>query len=153
MTLASGRDRDEEASMRANDAGSGDPASVVQDVLGCSGARETVTIRLPVEMMREIRADAKRTGASLTDAIVERLGGRPRRLTSASVANAQAWTAVGYRLTRALDTAERGHMDATIGFIREAQKLVAAELLALRDGYDADVDARDAGTDDWTGRK
>lgn len=138
--------------MKANDGGSGDAASVLQDVLGESSARETVTIRLPAEMMREIRAAASRTGGTLTDAIVERLGGRTRRLTSASVATAQTWTAVGYRLSRALDAASREQHDAVAGFIREAQKLVTAELLALRDGYDVDVDARDAGADNWSGR-
>lgn len=139
--------------MRAKDGGSGDAAGVLQDVLaGEGGARETVTVRLPVELMREIRDDAARTGATVTDAIVERVGGRPRRLASASVASALPWSAVGYRLSRALDAAQRGQHDAVAGYVREARALVTTALLALRDGYDADVDVRED-AEDWTGRR
>jgi len=136
--------------MKANDAGGGDATSVLRDVLGADGGRERVTIRLPAELMREIRDDSKRSGATLTDAIVERLGGRPRRLASPAVAAAQTWTAVGYRLSRALEALQANDVNTARTNVADAKRLVTTELLALRDGYDADVDARES--DDWSGR-
>ncbi|MHB8461951.1 MAG: hypothetical protein ACYDA1_04840 [Vulcanimicrobiaceae bacterium] len=143
--------------MKARDRGENNAESTIRDVLRGDDAAtandtDVIATRVPMALAQRVRDEASRRGLTISEIVEEYICGHVQRVRSASAVDARPWTAVGYRLSRALDAIQSADLDTAKMNITDAKKLVTIELMALRDGYDSDLDRLDTHSDDWSGK-
>jgi hypothetical protein len=144
--------------VRARDHGASDAKSAIEDMLRGDavpkgGSTDVIAARIPVGLAQRVRDEARRRGLTISEVVEEYITGSVQRVRSSAAVDARPWTAVGYRLSRALNALQSGDLDGAEANVADAKRLVTAELMALRDGYDADLDAVDGRADDWSGER
>jgi hypothetical protein len=116
--------------------------------------RQSLTIRLPGSAVDDLRAAARGRGISMSDVVEFVLTGRDVRPSRTRAAvDAEPWTALGYRLARAIAALDAGDVDVVRGELLAARVIVVDSLTATRGAYDAALDGRLVAEDDWSGTR
>ena len=116
---------------------------------GVVAPKKNVTIRLPESVISGLECMARERNLSLSAIVEQTITQRivyPRRTRAA--ADAREYTAIGHRLSRAVEALDAGDMVALRERLTDARRVVVAALTELRDGYEAELDAV-KGSDNW----
>ena len=134
----------------------GSASELLADVLtGKTPNKETATVRLPHDLMSEMREEADQRGLSFAIVIEERCRNRVVKLAPGVLKDARPWTAISYRLSKALQLIGEGKSGAEIlSTLQDARKIVVEQLLAFREPFDSDMDKQEVQQgDNWSGRR
>lgn len=116
---------------------------VLRDVL--RGKRQelaTFSLRLPKSVVALLRKHADKRGVSVTSIIVETLTNkRAHPMRTEAAVDARPWTALGYRIVRAIEAIEKSESEIAVSELRSAQKVIVEHLTEIRKRYDAELDA------------
>lgn len=111
--------------------------------------KKNLTIRLPESVLDDLESMARERNLSLSATVEQTLTQRivhPRRTRAA--ADARKYTAIGYRLSRAVEALDASDAIALRERLTDARRVVIAALTEIRDDYETELDAlKDA--DNW----
>lgn len=105
------------------------------------GAMKTRTVRIPLDLVEQLQADAAQRGVSLSVALEERLRGAPVRASSPTATAALPVVRAGHLVARAEHALASDPPDvaAARALVLKARRAIAGALLAVHAAYDREL--------------